>query len=157
LSTEGHLPDFDGATGGLNSQPLTTEDLRGKVVLVDFWTYTCINWLRTLTYVRAWVDRRRDLGLVVASTGNLPATPMGSTSTNLAHGTVTRQRLYQLIRQPGSIADRTCEITFLAPASRPTCSRSGRPLTDFVGRRIRAAGRAAADDAGWVVLVEDLQ
>jgi thiol-disulfide isomerase/thioredoxin len=65
LSTEGHLPGFDGATGWLNSQPLTTEDLRGKVVLVDFWTYTCINWLRTLTYVRAWVDRYRDLGLVV--------------------------------------------------------------------------------------------
>ena len=48
LPAEGYLPGFDGATGWLNSAPLTAEGLRGKVVLVDFWTYTCINWLRTL-------------------------------------------------------------------------------------------------------------
>jgi thiol-disulfide isomerase/thioredoxin len=65
LPAEGHLPGFDGATGWLNSPPLTAEDLRGKVVLVDFWTYTCINWLRTLAYVRAWAERYRDRGLVV--------------------------------------------------------------------------------------------
>jgi thiol-disulfide isomerase/thioredoxin len=65
LSTEGHLPGFDGATGWLNSPPLTAADLRGKVVLVDFWTYTCINWLRTLAYVRAWADRYQEDGLVV--------------------------------------------------------------------------------------------
>jgi thiol-disulfide isomerase/thioredoxin len=64
LPAEGHLPGFDGATGWLNSRPLTTEDLRGRVVLVDFWTYTCINWLRTLAYVRAWSEKYRD-GLVV--------------------------------------------------------------------------------------------
>ena len=62
---EGHLPGFDGATGGLNSEPLTAEELRGKVVLVDFWTYTCINWLRTLGYVRAWHEKYEDQGLVV--------------------------------------------------------------------------------------------
>ena len=50
LPVEGHLPGFDGATGWLNSEPLTPEGLRGRVVLVDFWTYTCINWLRTLPY-----------------------------------------------------------------------------------------------------------
>ncbi len=61
---EGHLPGFDGATGWLNSEPLTQADLRGKVVLVDFWTYTCINWLRTLGYVRAWADKYLDHGLV---------------------------------------------------------------------------------------------
>ncbi len=61
----GHLPGFDGATGWLNSEPLTAEGLRGKVVLVDFWTYTCINWLRTLGYVRAWADKYEDKGLVV--------------------------------------------------------------------------------------------
>jgi thiol-disulfide isomerase/thioredoxin len=53
------------ATAWLNSPPLTEAELRGKVVLVDFWTYTCINWLRTLPYVRAWAEKYRDQGLVV--------------------------------------------------------------------------------------------
>ena len=65
LPVEGHLPGFDGATGWLNSPPLSAADLRGRVVLVNFWTYTCINWLRTLPYVRAWADRYADHGLVV--------------------------------------------------------------------------------------------
>jgi thiol-disulfide isomerase/thioredoxin len=67
LSTEGRLPGFDGATGWLNSSPLTTADLLGKVVLVDFWTYTCINWLRTLAYVRAWAEKYEGQGFVVVS------------------------------------------------------------------------------------------
>ena len=65
LPVEGHLPSLDGATGWLNSKPLSTESLRGKVVLVDFWTYTCINWLRTLSYIRAWAETYEDAGLVV--------------------------------------------------------------------------------------------
>jgi thiol-disulfide isomerase/thioredoxin len=65
LPVEGRLPGFEGATGWLNSSPLTPEGLAGKVVLVDFWTYTCINWLRTLAYVRAWSEKYRDRGLVV--------------------------------------------------------------------------------------------
>ena len=65
LPVEVTLPSFAGATGWLNSQPLTAADLRGKVVLVDFWTYTCINWLRTLRYVRAWAEKYGDHGLVV--------------------------------------------------------------------------------------------
>ena len=65
LPVEGHLPGFEGATGWLNSTPLTEADLRGKVVLTDFWTYTCINWLRTLGYVRAWAEKYEDQGLVV--------------------------------------------------------------------------------------------
>jgi thiol-disulfide isomerase/thioredoxin len=65
LPVEGHLPGFGGASGWLNSPPLAAEDLRGKVVLVDFWTYTCINWLRTLAYVRAWAERYANDGLVV--------------------------------------------------------------------------------------------
>ena len=65
LRSEGRLAPFSGATGWLNSPPLTTDELRGKVVLVDFWTYTCINWLRTLGYVRAWFEKYADLGLVV--------------------------------------------------------------------------------------------
>ncbi len=59
------LPSLGGATAWLNSPPLTAEDLRGHVVLVDFWTYTCINWLRTLPYVRAWAEKYTDHGLVV--------------------------------------------------------------------------------------------
>jgi thiol-disulfide isomerase/thioredoxin len=65
LPVEGVLPSFDGATGWLNSPPLTPADLRGKVVLVDFWTYTCINWLRQLPYVRAWAEKYAGQGLVV--------------------------------------------------------------------------------------------
>jgi thiol-disulfide isomerase/thioredoxin len=59
------MPQLDGATGWLNSEPLTPEGLRGRVVLVQFWTYTCINWLRTLPYARAWAEKYRDAGLVV--------------------------------------------------------------------------------------------
>jgi thiol-disulfide isomerase/thioredoxin len=67
MSSEGHLPGFDGATGWLNSPPLTAADVRGKVVLVDFWTYTCINWLRTLSYIRAWAEKYHDSGLVTVA------------------------------------------------------------------------------------------
>ena len=65
LPVEGRLPSFDGATGWLNSPPLTPDGLRGKVVLVNFWTYTCINWLRQLPYVRAWAEKYSAHGLVV--------------------------------------------------------------------------------------------
>ncbi len=64
-STEGRMPPIDGATGWLNTRPLTTDGLRGKVVVVDFCTYTCINWLRTLPYVRAWAETYAGHGLVV--------------------------------------------------------------------------------------------
>ena len=59
------LSPLDGASVWLNSDPLTAAGLRGHVVLVDFWTYSCVNWLRTLPYVRAWHERYRDRGLVV--------------------------------------------------------------------------------------------
>jgi thiol-disulfide isomerase/thioredoxin len=65
LPVEGELPSLGGARGWLNSPPLTAAGLRGKVGLVDFWTYTCINWRRTLPYVRAWSEKYRDQGLVV--------------------------------------------------------------------------------------------
>jgi thiol-disulfide isomerase/thioredoxin len=65
LPIEGKLPHLDGATRWLNSPPLRAADLRGKVVLVDFWTYTCINWRRTLPYLRAWHQKYRDHGLIV--------------------------------------------------------------------------------------------
>jgi thiol-disulfide isomerase/thioredoxin len=63
--TDRELPSLDGATAWLNSEPLTPVGLRGKVVLVEFCTYSCVNWLRTLPYVQAWSDRYRDHGLVV--------------------------------------------------------------------------------------------
>jgi thiol-disulfide isomerase/thioredoxin len=59
------LSALDDARVWLNSDPLTAEGLRGRVVLVDFWTYSCVNWLRTLPYVSAWDERYRDRGLVV--------------------------------------------------------------------------------------------
>ena len=65
LPIEGELPSLGGATGWLNSPPLTAAGLRGKVVLIDVWTYTCINWLRSLPYVRAWAEKYKDQGLVV--------------------------------------------------------------------------------------------
>src|SRR5215208_1347981 len=65
LPDEGQLPAFTGATGWLNADPLSPEGLRGRVVLVDFWTYTCVNWLRTLPYVRAWDEKYQDDGLTV--------------------------------------------------------------------------------------------
>ena len=64
-SSASDLASLGGATAWLNSPPLTAADLQGKVVLVDFWTYTCINWLRTLPYVRAWAARYKEQGLVV--------------------------------------------------------------------------------------------
>jgi thiol-disulfide isomerase/thioredoxin len=64
-STAGALAALDHAPVWLNSGPLTAAALRGRVVLVDFWTYSCVNWLRTLPYVRAWAERYRDRGLVV--------------------------------------------------------------------------------------------
>lgn len=65
LPIEGALPQLEGATEWLNSTPLTTEALKGKVVLIDFWTYSCINCLRAIPYVRAWADKYKGQGLVV--------------------------------------------------------------------------------------------
>ncbi len=65
LPVEGLMPSLAGAVAWLNSPPLSPEQLRGKVVLVDFWTYSCINCLRSLPYIRAWNDKYKDHGLVV--------------------------------------------------------------------------------------------
>lgn len=65
LPNEGDFPSLRGATAWLNSKPLTPAGLRGKVVLVHFWTYTCVNWRRTLPYVRAWAEKYANYGLVV--------------------------------------------------------------------------------------------
>ncbi|MEO8467711.1 MAG: cytochrome c biogenesis protein DipZ [Gammaproteobacteria bacterium] len=65
LPVQAPMPALDGATQWLNSEPLTREGLRGKVVLIDFWTYSCINCIRALPYVEAWYEKYRDQGLVV--------------------------------------------------------------------------------------------
>ena len=65
LPVEGQIPSLGGATGWLNSPPVMADSLRGKVVAVDFWTYTCVNWLRTLPYLREWAHKYEDRGLVV--------------------------------------------------------------------------------------------
>jgi thiol-disulfide isomerase/thioredoxin len=65
LAAEGTMPELSGAIGWLNSTPLDRKSLRGKVVLVDFWTYTCINSLRPLPYVKHWAEKYKDAGLVV--------------------------------------------------------------------------------------------
>jgi thiol-disulfide isomerase/thioredoxin len=65
MNTLVRLPSLGGATGWLNSEPLGPAELRGRVVLVNFWTFTCINWLRQEPYVRAWSRAYRDDGLVV--------------------------------------------------------------------------------------------
>ena len=65
LPSEGRAPSFEGATGWLNSTPLVADDLRGRSALVNFCTFTCINWIRQLPYVRAWAEKYEDRGLVV--------------------------------------------------------------------------------------------
>jgi thiol-disulfide isomerase/thioredoxin len=86
LPVEGRLPSFDGATGWLNSPPLTPAGLHGKVVLVDFWTYTCINWLRQLPYIRAWAGKYAGDGLVVIGV-HTPEFPFEHDAANVRRAT----------------------------------------------------------------------
>ncbi|MDO9376096.1 MAG: thioredoxin family protein [Ferruginibacter sp.] len=65
LPIEAVFPSFSGATGWLNSKPLTAKELKGKVVLIEFWTFTCINWMRTNPYARAWAEKYKAQGLIV--------------------------------------------------------------------------------------------
>jgi len=65
VGERGELASLVGAMTWLNSKPVTATDLAGKVVLVDFWTYSCINWRRQLPYVRAWAEKYKEHGLVV--------------------------------------------------------------------------------------------
>ena len=74
LPDEGRLASFEGASGWLNTTPLTPDGLRGRVVLVNFWTYTCVNWLRTLPYVRAWAAKYADQGLTIVGVQRLSST-----------------------------------------------------------------------------------
>jgi len=99
LPVEGRLASFDGAAGWLNSPPLTPEGLRGKVVLVDFWTYTCINWLRTLAWVRAWADRYGDQGLVVVGV-HTPEFPFERDADNVTRAVAAMDVRYPVALDP---------------------------------------------------------
>jgi thiol-disulfide isomerase/thioredoxin len=100
LPAEGYLPGFAGATGWLNSPPLTAEGLRGKVVLVNFWTYTCINWLRTLAYVRAWAEKYKDRGLVVVGV-HTPEFPFEQDVDNVRRAAADMNVWYPIALDPG--------------------------------------------------------
>jgi thiol-disulfide isomerase/thioredoxin len=99
LRAETRLPGFDGAAGWLNSGPLTSEGLRGNVVLVDFWTYTCINWLRTLGYVRAWHEKYVDRGLVVVGV-HTPEFPFERDTDNVRWATKYQRVEYPVALDP---------------------------------------------------------
>jgi hypothetical protein len=99
LPVEGHLPGFDGATGWLNSSPLSPENLRGRVVLVDFCTYTCINWLRTLGYVRAWAEKYEDRGLVVIGV-HTPEFPFEKVEDNVRQAVAAMDVEYPIALDP---------------------------------------------------------
>jgi thiol-disulfide isomerase/thioredoxin len=89
LPVEGTLPSFDGATGWLNSPPLTPATVRGKVVLVNFWTYTCINWLRQLPYLRAWAAKYSGQGLVLIGV-HAPEFPFEHDADNVRRAATSR-------------------------------------------------------------------
>jgi len=97
--SEGRLASFDGASGWLNSEPRTPESLRGKVVLVDFWTYTCINWLRTLAYVRAWSERYAGQGLVVVGV-HTPEFPFERDAENVRRAVEAMRIAYPVALDP---------------------------------------------------------
>jgi len=100
LPVEGQAPALNGVTQWLNSPPLTIESLKGKVVLIDFWTYSCINCLRAIPYVRAWAEKYQDQGLVVIGVH----TPEFAFERNLDN--VRRAMIKQQIAYPVAVDNR---------------------------------------------------
>ena len=137
LPCEADLPSLEGATAWLNSPPLSGGDLRGKVALVGFWTYSCINWRRTLPFLRTWAKKYKEYGRLPISRTRSSFSDGGSQPRGfifafasfwmgsllqlrtalmlikMALGNAREPRLYQLIRQAAPIADRRFEIEFL--------------------------------------------
>lgn len=97
--SEGRLPGFEGATGWLNSDPLSPAELKGKVVLVDFWTLTCINWLRTLAYLRAWHEKYASYGLVVIGV-HTPEFPFESDAATVEQAAAAMRVSYPIALDP---------------------------------------------------------
>lgn len=100
LFTSRVLPPFAGATQWLNSSPLTPTGLLGKVVLVNFWTYTCINWLRTLPYIRAWAEKYKGQGLVVIGV-HTPEFPFEHNIDNVRQAMKNMQVVYPVVVDNG--------------------------------------------------------
>ncbi len=130
-------PRSTGATGWLNSPPLTPAGLKGRVVLVDFWTYTCVNWLRTLPYVRAWAAKYADAGLTVvgvhtpefeferdvdnvtAAVARIPGRPIRSRSTTTTASGSAFANHYLAGRSTSPTSRAGSAITISARASTP--------------------------------------
>src|SRR4029450_7507294 len=125
---EGELPSFAGATTWLNSDPLTAEALAERVVLVSFGTYTCINWIRSLPYVRAWADKYRSQGLTVVGV----QTPEFDFEEDLDKGGRARDG-----GDGGRRADAGVRFRGRPRQGAPRHERDGRPLPGGGGQRLR--------------------
>jgi len=136
LAVEGMLPALSGAVEWLGTAPLTAEALRGKVVLIDFWTYSCINCLRAIPYVRAWAERYRDQGLVVIGVH----TPEFAFERNIAKP----PRMAICASAPGGGGQRLCDLARLRqPYGRRNTSPMRRAAIrhhHFGRRRLRTLG-----------------
>jgi len=149
LPAEGALPSLSGAVDWLNSPPLKSSDLRGKVVIVNFWTYSCINCLRTLPYLKAWANRYRDQGLVVIGVHS----PEFAFEHNIAN--VKRAAADLHIDYPVAIDNNLAvpqgvaglRQSVLAGLLYRGCARPD-PLSPFWRRRIREVGRGDPSIAG---------
>jgi thiol-disulfide isomerase/thioredoxin len=155
LASEGRIPGFDGATGWLNSPPLSVADLQGKVVLVNFWTYTCINWLRTFGYVRAWAKKYADQGLVVVGV-HTPEFPFEHDVDNVRTAAKDMEVEYPVALDNGYVvwdafANRYWPATYVADADgRIRHHRFGEggyeEIERVVQQLLRASGRADIGD-----------
>ena len=124
LAERSHTPWLGGATGWLNTEPLGPAELRDHVVLVDFWTLTCINWLRTAPHIRAWSRVDVDDGLIVIGVHTpefsferdvdrvLTKAAHGHDIYEQGNGVLDDGRLDQLVQVTGDVLERTAEITF---------------------------------------------
>ena len=153
LRVEGHLPSLAGAAGWLNSTPLTADDLRGKVVLIDFWTYTCINWLRTLGFVRAWAEKYEAQGLVVIGV-HTPEFPFERDTDNVRRAAEEMRIEYPIALDPGyevwdAFANHYWPAVYIADAEgRIRYHHFGEGAYEECERVIQALLREAGRDVG---------
>jgi thiol-disulfide isomerase/thioredoxin len=162
-TSAGRLPGFADAAGWLNSDPLADANLRGKVVLVDFWTYTCINWLRTLSHVRAWSERYGEHGLVVVGV-HTPEFPFERDEENVRRAARDLGVSYPIALDPeysvwGAFANRYWPAVYIADAEgrirHHQFGEGGYEECEWVIQRLLGdAGRAGVPD-GLVAPADD--